>query len=43
MLSSLSLLADWPFWLPYPQFQIPALIVLVVVIFFYVRWKKKQV
>jgi hypothetical protein len=45
MLSSLCLLADLSDFFPKPwvYIQIPALILLVVIIIFYIRWKRKQV
>jgi hypothetical protein len=44
MLSSLSMLADLSDFFPKPwvYIQVPALILLVVVIILYIRWKKKQ-
>ncbi len=43
MLSSLCLLAELKDYFPYPWLQIPGLIAAVVIIIFYIRWKRKQV
>ena len=43
MLSSFCLLAELTDYLPYPKLQISGLILAVVVIILYIRWKKKQV